>query len=143
VQHGSPVVVGASPSPKIPFEGGGVFVDEDGRGCRTRATAGHTLECDPSGPEVFESGFWKDAACEDRLYDFLGPRDAAAGVPDVSALRDVGFYRGVDRTLLSFQLYAGPLYRPGVAGCSEVGSTSFLLQVDRAVALPELLLVER
>ena len=143
VQHGSPVNGGASASPRIAFEGGGVFIDEDGQGCKTRATAGRTLECDPSGPEVFESAFWEDAACEDRLYDFLGPHDAAAGVPDVSALRDVGQYHGVASTLLSFKLYAGPLYRFGVDGCSEVGSTSFLLEVDRAAALPELPLVER
>lgn len=144
VQHRSPSVSStASAAPHIVFEAGGVFVDEKGQSCRTRTTPFKTLECDVTGPEIFESGFWKDAACEDRLYDFLGPHSPASGGPDVSALREVGSFGEVSRTWLSFKPYAGPVYSPINGACSPMGETALLLEVDSRVMLPELPLVER
>jgi hypothetical protein len=144
VRHISPVGRGTAPaSPIIALEAGGTFVDEQGRGCKTRATARNALECDPDGPEIFAAGVCKDAACESQLYDFVGPHDDPAHIPDISALRDVDLFGGVPRTWLSFKPYRGPTYRATLDGSSPVDSTSLLLEVDRAVVLPDLPLVER
>jgi len=144
VQHRSPAAGGAaSAGPTIVFEAGGAFVDEQGQGCRTRTGLFNTLECDVSGPEIYESGFWKDAACENRLYDFLGPHDAADGAPAVSAFREVSSLDEVRRTWLSFKSYAGPVYRPNDGTCSPMGSTTFLLEVDRKAMFPVLSLIAR
>lgn len=146
VRHIGPARGGPGPAsapPLIALEAGGAFVDEQGRGCKTRATARNELECDPDGPEVFETGSWRDAACESRLYDFVGPHDDPQHIPDISTLRDVGLFGGVPRTWLSFKAFTGPTYRATSDGCFPAGATSLLLEVDRAVMLPDLPLVER
>jgi hypothetical protein len=126
-----------------PLERGGVFLDQQGVGCRVGAPYGHQLQCVVDSPEVYQIGLASDPACSQRLYDVVGGSDNAATRASISRLRRVDGLGSDALTLLSFKAYSGPTFRGASGACEPAGPTTSLLQVDSMTPLPTFTRAER
>lgn len=126
-----------------PFEAGGVFLDEQGLGCKALAGFDHQLGCWVESAEVYEVGAFSDAACEQRLYDVYGASSAELTPATIAKLRRFDTVASGASHLLSFRAYSGPSYRVNASQCELMTSDTRLLQVDRVLPLPRFERVSR
>ena len=114
------------------------FFSEGADSCQVLAAADGTLRCGAAEPQVYEDGYWADAACSERLYSTY----SNDGLPDT---RDPSvFHRmelGDDNRLVALytlKAHVGAVYHLLNQVCRPTEINVRLLALDRRIEAAEL-----
>ncbi|HEY3253358.1 MAG TPA: hypothetical protein VGJ91_05400 [Polyangiaceae bacterium] len=112
------------------------FLDDSGTSCQVTSAVDGTLRCTSLQPTTYESGYFEDAACKQRLY---------YGYPDNAELSTLRVILRTDRGVLSaistVKPYDGPVYVDSNGVCAGAVANRVLVALDQRTEVADLPLV--